>query len=285
MKQNFYLGLDSKSFHHVAYNEWGTPNSNPIICVHGLSRNSRDFDFIAQALAKKNHYVVCPDVVGRGESDWLLDPNDYNYHVYLSDMGALIARLNAEHIGWIGTSMGGIFGMILASLPNTPIKYLVLNDVGPLIQATSLDRIKKYVDAGLSMVFDDLAHAEKYFRSVMISCGDLTDEQWKHIAKYATRKMENGKLRSKTDPAIQTVTNRERRHDVNLWHIWRHIKCPVLIIQGSESDVLSSQTVRLMKKTHPLCESVELAGVGHAPALMSADEIEIITKWVAQFSW
>jgi pimeloyl-ACP methyl ester carboxylesterase len=285
MKQKFYLGLDSKQFHRISYNEWGYPNKNPIICVHGLSRNNRDFDYLAQHLVKRNHYVVCPDVAGRGESDWLSNSDDYNYQVYLSDLAALIARLDTENVGFIGTSMGGILGMILASLNQTPIKYLVLNDIGPFIQIAALERIKKYVDAGSSMLFDNLSQAEKYFRDAMSSFGNLTDEQWKHLTLFGTRHLTNDKYSLKVDPAIQNVIKKEKLMDVNLWHVWKNIKCPVLVIRGSQSDVLLSQTVTMMQQVHPLCDAIEIPGVGHAPALMDDDQIEMIAKWIGKYSW
>ncbi len=283
MKQRYFLGLDSKSFHRIAYLEWGKPNSQPIICVHGVTRNAHDFDCLAKRLAELNFYVTCPDVPGRGNSDWLTDPRDYGFPVYLADMTALIARLNAEQVGWIGTSMGGVIGMLLAALPQSPIQYLVLNDIGPFIHASALERIKANMDLIVdSLVFSDINEVNSYFQRVLSSFGILNTEQWQQMIHSSIKQLANGRYALKIDPAVKTHHANEKQTDINLWHIWHAIRCPVLVIHGTKSDILLPDVIAEMKKTNPNCESVDIPNVGHAPALMSDEQIAYITNWLAK---
>src|SRR5258708_7125512 len=172
--------LGPHGFHRIGYVEWaGPPGARTVLCVHGLTRNGRDFDVLAEALARRWR-VVCPDVAGRGKSEWLSHGEDYAYPLYLADMTALIARLDVAEIDWVGTSMGGLIGMMLAAQPGTPIRRLVVNDVGPLIAKEGLERIATYV--GEDPSFPDLAALEAYQRRVAASFGQLTDAQWHHLA-------------------------------------------------------------------------------------------------------
>src|SRR5574338_839749 len=182
--------LAPHGLHHMAYTEWGDP-ANPavLVCVHGLTRNGRDFDFLARALADR-YRVVCPDVAGRGRSDWLPVKEDYVLPTYAADMVTLIARLDAEQVHWVGTSMGGLIGMVLASLPGNPITRLVLNDVGPVLTKLSLARIGEYV--GRDPLFPDLPAAEALIRMVSAPFGALTDAQWPHLTEHAVKPAEGG---------------------------------------------------------------------------------------------
>ncbi len=170
----------------MAYAEWGAAEAaRVVLCVHGLTRSGRDFDRLAAALAASGCRVVCPDVVGRGSSDWLEDPAGYAYPQYLADMTALIARLDVEAVDWVGTSMGGLIGMMLAAQPGTPIRRLVINDIGPFIPKAALARIGDYL--GQDQSFADLEAAEAHLRTVHAPFGPLTDAQWEHLTLHSVR--------------------------------------------------------------------------------------------------
>ncbi len=195
--------LSAAGFHHMAYVEWGdAANPKVLVCVHGLTRCSRDFDFLAQALAA-DYRVVCPDVVGRGRSDWLRNKSLYAIPQYCADMTTLLAKLNAETVDWVGTSMGGLIGMALACQPETPITRLVLNDVGPVITATSLARIGSYL--GAAPRFDNIGQAEVFVRFVSATFGKFSDEEWRHLTRHVTRTAEDGKVEFAYDPGIAQV--------------------------------------------------------------------------------
>ncbi len=169
----------------MAYVAWGDGEAaSNVVCVHGLTRNGRDFDDLASRLAE-NRRVVCPDVVGRGVSDWLPDPAQYQTPQYVSDMAALIARMDVGWVDWVGTSMGGLIGMALASQAGTPIRRLVLNDVGPFIPKSALERIAEY--CGKAKPFADIDALEHYLRQVHAPFGPLADPQWRHLAEHGGR--------------------------------------------------------------------------------------------------
>jgi pimeloyl-ACP methyl ester carboxylesterase len=271
-----FLSLTTRGFHHVAYNEFGNKDrAQTVICVHGLTRNSRDFDALAKAL-EQDRRVVCPDVVGRGKSDWLADKQQYTFATYCGDMVALMARLGNEVFDWVGTSMGGFIGMFLAAQPNSPIRKLVLNDAGAFVPKSAPQRMLEYV--GLEKSFASLADAEQYFRKVYRMFGPLTDAQWADLTKHSVRRrLEDRAFTLTYDPDI--VAPMRNPQDLNLWSVWEEIKCPVLLLRGTESDVFSKDTVERMLK-RPKTDLVEFEGVGHAPALRDAKQIEVIKKWL-----
>lgn len=278
MNKHHYLALWLNGFHKVNYFTWGHPNPNrTTIAVHGLTRNAHDFDFLAQHLSKDYH-VICPDIVGRGLSDWLRNKTDYGYPLYLSDMASLISRLNVDSVNWIGTSMGGIIGMMLAAQENSPIKKLVINDVGTHIPATALQRLAKYV--GLNPTFSSLRDAEDYFRKTYSSFGNLTDEQWRHMTVHGVFKTKDGLYQLSYDPAIVNVFNVQPIVDIDLSYFWLKITCPVLLIRGKESDLLSKNTVNWMKMSKPSMKFVEFDDCGHAPHLMSTEHVQIIKEFL-----
>lgn len=247
------------------------------MCVHGLTRNGRDFDFLAAALAQ-DHRVVCPDVVGRGCSDWLDVKEDYSYTTYCTDTAALMAWLRVEHVDWVGTSMGGLIGMLLAAQPQSPIRRLVLNDVGPFIPKSALERIAGYV--GTDPRFDGLAQVEAYLREVTGGFGPLNDEQWDHLVRYSVREMADGQYALMYDPAIALAFRPAARDDIDLWAVWDKVQCPVLVLRGGESDLLLADTVAQMQTRSPQTEVVEFGGVGHAPALMAQEQIDVVRDWL-----
>jgi pimeloyl-ACP methyl ester carboxylesterase len=271
-----YLGLSPQGFHNVHYLQWGrADNDQVVICVHGVSRNAHDFDYLAKELST-TYRVLCPDVVGRGKSDWLHKPELYTYSQYLSDMTALIARSGAEKVAWIGTSMGGIIGMLIAAQPSSPIECLVLNDVGPYLSLESLKRILEYLKA--KPEFSTLQEAELYFREILSPFGSLTEEQWHHLIKFSIKQDADGKYRVVYDPAIgQSDIGKS---DMDLWALWGKITCPILLIRGKTSDILSTEVAKQMQQTKKNLDFLEIAEAGHAPALMSADQVTAIKKWL-----
>ena len=278
MKEHSFLGLTTQGFHRVAYTEWGERNAEPVVvCVHGLSRNGRDFDYLAAALQAERR-VVCPDIVGRGRSDWLADKQLYSFVTYCADLTALLARLDSQAFDWVGTSMGGLIGMILAAQPNSPIRRLVLNDAGPFIPKAAPQRLLGYV--GLDPSFQNVADAEQYLRKVLAPFGALTDGQWSHLARYSVRQSTPGHYRMAYDPEIVAPMKSAPLQDWDLWPVWDQIRCPVLVLRGADSDVLLPGTAAEMRRRGPRAEVVEFAGVGHAPALMAPEQIEAIRRWL-----
>ena len=279
MRKASLLGLSASGFHRLAYCEWGAPDApRTLICVHGLTRNGRDFDSLAATLAQQGYRVACPDVVGRGTSDWLADPAGYGYPQMLADAAALVARLGVGQLDWVGTSMGGLTGMMLAAQPKTPIARLVINDVGPFIPKAALARIAGYL--GQNPVFPDLAEAEAYIRRVHAPFGALSDTQWRHLTEHSLRPDEGG-LRLRYDPAIAQAFAGEPE-DVDLWSLWDAITIPVLLLRGAQSDLLLSETAAEMTRRGPRAELVEIPGCGHAPALMDPAQIAIIADWLGR---
>jgi pimeloyl-ACP methyl ester carboxylesterase len=273
--ERFFRGLSPGGFHRVRYFEWGAPDAEVVVCVHGLTRNAHDFDRLAGRLAGR-YRVVTVDVVGRGGSDWLANPAHYTYGQYQADMNALLARLDVERVHWIGTSMGGLIGMLLAALSGTPIASLLLNDVGPFIPKAALQRIADYlVDAR----FSSLQEVERYLRTVLAPFGPLSDEDWAHLARHGHRVLPDGTLALAYDPGIADNVKKEIV-DVNLWPFWDKVSCPTLVFRGAESDLLSAETAREMTTRGPRARVVTFPGVGHAPALMADDQIEIVAEWL-----
>ncbi len=280
MRKHSLLGLSAGGFHRLAYYEWAPPDAaRTVVCVHGLTRSGRDFDALAGTLAEQGWRVVCPDVVGRGASDWLADPAGYGYPQMLADATALLARLGVEQVCWVGTSMGGLIGMMLAAQPKTPLRRLVINDVGPFIPKAALARIADYL--GQDPIFADLDAAEAYIRQVHAPFGALGDAQWRHLTEHSVRPAagEKGGLRLRYDPAIARGFAGEPE-DVDLWPVWDAITIPVLVLRGARSDLLLPETAAEMTRRGPKAELVEIPGCGHAPALMDQAQIAIVADWL-----
>ena len=269
------LGLHG--FHRLNYYEWGdADNPRVVICVHGLTRNGRDFDDIAKALCSE-YRVLCPDIPGRGKGEWLTHKEDYAYPVYCADMAALIARSGAETVDWIGTSMGGVIGMLLAAQPNSPIRKLVMNDVGPFIPKASLERLSTYV--GKPVSYESFEAFEQYIRMVSASFGPLTDAQWRHLTETTALRKADGRWGTNYDPAIALPFTKPIA-DVVLWPFWDQVRCPTLVLRGKESDLLLDETAREMTTRGPKATLVEFPGIGHAPMLMAADQIEVVREFL-----
>ena len=269
--------LTPHGFHRLNYYEWGDA-SNPrvLICVHGLTRNGRDFDDFAKAMSGE-YRVLCPDIAGRGQSEWLTHKEDYSYPVYCADMAALIARSGAEQVDWVGTSMGGLIGMLLAAQPGSPIRKLVMNDVGPLIPKASLERIATY--AGKAATYASFEEFEQYIRVVSAPFGPLTDAQWRHLAQTNSKQLEGGRWGSIYDPAIATPFKGPIA-DVVLWPFWDMVRSETLVLRGGESDLLLKETAGEMTRRGPKAKLAEFAGVGHAPMLMDPAQINVVRQFL-----
>jgi len=265
--------------HRVAYLEWGeSDNPQVLVCVHGLTRCARDFDNLARALSDR-YRVVCPDVAGRGDSDWLADPMLYDIPQYVADMVTLVARLDVEQVHWVGTSMGGLIGMALAAQKDTPVAKLVLNDAGPVLAKAALERIATYV--GKWPPLPSLQAAEQLVRAVAAPFGPHTDEEWRFLTEVVTRRNADGSYRFHYDPKIAAPFRRDMPEgDMELWPVWDAIRCPTLAIRGAQSDLLSRATAQQMTQRGPKAKLVELPGIGHAPTLLHDDQIRLVREFL-----
>jgi pimeloyl-ACP methyl ester carboxylesterase len=258
----------------MAYVEWGAvDNPHVLLCVHGLTRNGRDFDRLAESLSL--HYrVICPDVVGRGRSAQLRDPAAYGLAQYVADMVTLIARLNVSSVHWLGTSMGGLIGMALAALDGSPISKLLLNDVGPVITLESLRRIATYV--GADPAWASFEQALDYVKRVSAPFGSLNQADWLHLTEHSVRQDADGQWRFRYDPAIAAPFKASFvDRDIDLWPLYERISCPTLVLRGAHSDLLTPDTWREMGRRGPCAELAEIPGVGHAPMFLDAAQISL----------
>jgi pimeloyl-ACP methyl ester carboxylesterase len=284
MRTDHVLCLSSRGFHRMRYVEWGDPAAERLaILVHGLTRNGRDFDVLAQALAPEFR-VICPDIAGRGASDWLPAKEDYDYPQYCADMTTLIARATAggtpRRICWVGTSMGGIIGMLLASRPNSPIRRLVVNDVGTVIPKAALERIGAYV--GKDPRFRTLEEMEAAVRLISAPFGPLTDAQWRHLTVTGAKQLDDGSWGFRYDPGIAVPFRAQALPDVDLWQYWDAITCPTLLLRGAQSDLLLKDIATAMTRRGPCPRLVEFDGVGHAPMLMAEDQIQVVRNFLLE---
>jgi pimeloyl-ACP methyl ester carboxylesterase len=275
--------LSPAGLHTMSYKEWGDPrNPNVLVCVHGVTRLSDDFDNLARAMSDR-YRVVCPDVVGRGQSSWLRDPRHYQLPQYVSDCVTLLARLDAQTVHWFGTSMGGLIGMGLASLPDNPIAKLVLNDVGPTLNRAALARIGDYI--GQAIRFPTFDEAAAYIREISTSFGPHTDVEWRKMATDVLRQDPDGQwirhydlglaapFKSMTDESAQQA-------EAMLWAAYEAIKCPTLLVRGAQSDLLTPEIALAMTQRGPKAQLVELPGVGHAPTFMHGDQIAVARSFL-----
>ncbi len=282
---NFQSGtvqcISPGGLHKMAYTEWGErDNPKVLVCVHGLTRNCRDFDDLARALAGE-YRVICPDVVGRGRSDHLRNPSAYGIPQYLADMLTLIARLDVTEVHWVGTSMGGLIGMALAAQQNTPITRLVLNDVGPVITVESLQRIGSYV--GMDPTWASFDEAQAYVMAISATFGKLSAGQWRHLTEHCIGMRADGRWGFLYDPGIAAPFKAAfADQNIDLWPLYQQITCPTLVIRGAESDLLTRETWQEMGRRGPQAKLVELPGVGHAPTFMLDEQISVVREFLLE---
>ena len=290
---NFVDCPNASGGHRMAYWQWGNPDAgHVIVCAHGLSRQGRDFDVLAQALvasAGAAVRIVCTDVVGRGQSDWLKDPMGYQIPSYAADMLALLAQLKPTTLDWVGTSMGGLIGMVICGQPGlplpVPVRKLVLNDVGPTIQWQALQRIGQYL--GNAPRFESLEQAAQAMWVISTGFGPHTPEQWLALSRHMVKPVNDaqGGVALHYDPAIavpfRTVTQESAAQgEAALWQLYDNIQAATLLLRGANSDLLSRETAQIMTQRGPKARLVEFEGVGHAPTLIAPDQVQTVADFL-----
>jgi pimeloyl-ACP methyl ester carboxylesterase len=281
-RQDAVLSVSKRGFHRVAYTEWGDPAARrAAICVHGLTRQGRDFDRLAVALVRRGYRVICPDLAGRGLSDWLADPDDYALPQYTMDLTVLLARLNITEVDWVGTSLGGLIGMVFAGQARSPIRKLVLNDIGPSLGWPALYRIGNYLWSA-PRNFPSLAAAETYYREILAPFGDLSDADWKHMTRHSVARGPDGSYGVLCDPGIVRAFRPRFHYDLSMWKYWNAIHCPVLALHGEHSDLLLPETVAEMAHKGPRAKVVDIPGCGHAPALLDDGQVGLVVDWLTK---
>ncbi|MYM83914.1 alpha/beta fold hydrolase [Duganella sp. FT50W] len=279
--------LSLAGLHRMSYKEWGdASNPNVLLCVHGVTRVGDDFDTMARALAA-DYRVIAPDIVGRGRSDWLKNPQLYVIPQYVSDIVTLLARVlpdpESQKVDWFGTSMGGLIGMGLASLPDNPIRKLVLNDIGPTLAPQAMQRIGDYI--GQDLRFDSFEAGAQFVRDVSVSFGEHTPEEWRKLAADVLRQDKDGKWGRHYDmglaaPFRAVTPERAAADQAMLWAAYDAIRCPTLLVRGAESDLLSRDTALAMTQRGPKAQLVEIPKVGHAPTFVHDDQIQIAKQFL-----
>ena len=266
---------------HMAVHEWGdAKNPRVVVCVHGLSRNGRDFDVLADALCG-DYRVLCPDVPGRGESDWLASADHYAIPIYIQAMNAMLSEFGVQAHDWVGTSMGGLIGMVMAASPGSKIRRFVINDIGPVIERVSLERIASYV--GKSLLFPTYMALFDAVQPINAGFGPLSDEQKHHIVKTSVQQRADGQWEFKTDPKIGDAFRAGLAQPAtDMWPLWSAIKQPVLILRGVNSDLLSAATLEKMVAMHPGAQSITITDTGHAPMIMDEPTINAVKQFLLQ---
>jgi pimeloyl-ACP methyl ester carboxylesterase len=277
---NFRL-LQKVESHSLNYVEFGDKNNNEVlICSHALLRNCRDFDKVARTLSNKFR-IIAFDVAGRGKSDWLNDAACYNHDTYVQDAILLLKELDIKKVHWLGTSMGGLIGMVIAALHGNMIHSLILNDVGPFVPGKAMAKILKYVP--LAPAFTNLDEVKKHFKKIYANFGIDEEEDWDHLTHNSVTRYNDGLYRMSYDPAIAINfnVNKEYVEDIDLWPLWHMIQCPVFVIRGEESEILNRSTLEAMarKKNVEFCE---ISAVGHAPSLTTTEQINLIDNWLTK---
>jgi pimeloyl-ACP methyl ester carboxylesterase len=299
---NFVTCPDAADGHRMAYWQWGQPDSpHVVLCVHGLTRQGRDFDVLAQALCAQAGLsssvgirVICPDVAGRGESEWLKDPAGYQVPAYAADMLSLLAHLHAQSpiatLDWVGTSMGGLIGLVVCGQPGlplpVPVRKLVLNDVGPALQWQAIQRIGAYL--GQSGHFNTVQEAADAMWTISQSFGPHTPEQWLALSRPMLRPVSpaaDSPLRLHYDPAIAgpfklTTEDAAQQGEATLWQLYDGIQAQTLVLRGAQSDLLSLETANAMTQRGPRAKLVEFEGVGHAPTLIAKDQVAAVAGFL-----
>lgn len=277
------FGATGSGVHEIIYNDWGPADGKPVMCVHGLTGNGHDFDYLARVFVEHGYRLITPDLPGRGRSDFLKNPLDYNYEQYCNDLLTVMkhAGLANRKVDWLGVSLGGLLGIRLAGTKNNPIRRLILNDVGPEVPKPALDFIHKVISQ--TYVFDNIPALEKRMRETRgLTWGPVTDEQWKFMAQHNARALDDGSITYSYDPQIGALFEQEPTGDKNLWFYWDHIECPTLTLRGKKSVVLTSAILDEMKTRGP-GPSMDIgifSDCGHVPSLMEPKQIQLVLEWL-----
>lgn len=279
---SFHKDCEQDGQHRLYYNDWGDADANPVVCVHGLTGNGHDFDYLAEDLIQNGHRVIAVDLPGRGRSDFFSNPLLYNYDQYMNDLHELLAHLGLQAPGgvdWLGVSLGGLLGMRMATMKGSQIKRLILNDVGPMVPKEVLNFIHQVISQ--TYVFDTVADFEARMRATRgLTWGPVTDEQWAHMAKYNARATDDGRITYAYDPQIAVVFEHAPIGDVDLWPCWDKITCPTMVLQGADLLLLTSEILDDMRKSGPSFDLTVFEGCGHVPSLMADNQIEIVRGWL-----
>ena len=279
--ETFYVDCTSgESTHRMAYHVWGNPGNPVLMCVHGLTRRGSDFKTLAQAMCT-DYYVVCPDVVGRGDSDRLSNPMLYAVPQYVSDIAALVKQLGVSQVDWFGTSMGGLIGMVYAAMPHSPIRRMIINDVGPKIEPEAIKRLGSYV--GQPFTFADRAHALERLNEICATFGEHTPDEWEtYNGPMLVQKDGKWIMHYDSDIAVPFASVNPimaKAGEMAMWHAFKQIHIPMLIVRGGDSDLLSAATVAQMCKVNPYARSIEIPNVGHAPAFVKPEQIALAKEF------
>lgn len=278
MRRRFLTIDDEGRPLRLSWTEWGEPGAvRTVVCVHGLTRNARDFDALAAELARRGARVLCVDVAGRGGSDWLDDPMRYAVPVYARQLGTWLDALGLDRVDWVGTSMGGLIALELARATPERLRSLVLNDIGPFVARETLAPIAAYL--GLDLAFADLDELEAHLRTIHAGFGPLPDEVWRHLARHGARR-DGERLTLHYDPRIREPFLAAAGTDIEMWDAWERLRCPVLVLRGAESAILDAATAEKMTRTGPRAALVVFEGVGHAPALFDPGQIDAVAGFL-----
>jgi pimeloyl-ACP methyl ester carboxylesterase len=286
MRRGEIVSVSRHGFHRIAFTDWGNekPEQGVVLCVHGLTRQGRDFDPLAADLAARGFRVICPDLPGRGQSEWLTQSDDYELPQFVMDMTVLIARLDVRSVDWVGTSLGGLIGIVVAGQSGSPIRRLVVNAIGPELPWPALRRIGDYLERQ-PQHFANMAAAEAYFRNVLSEFGALSDETWQHLTRHSVEELQPGGIcRLLCDPGIAKAFRPLRAYSLNLWMYWDAVAVPALLLRGASSDLLPRSVATAMTRRGPRPELVEFPNCGHAPLLFDAEQINTVADWLSQRS-
>ena len=278
MEQRTLQIEDEWGQHRIHYLQYGQKSANPpVVCVHGLTRNAFDFQFLAASLAKAGRWVLAPDIVGRGGSSWLDDPAGYRIETYCGHMLAWLDALELGKVDWIGTSMGGLIALGIA--PAGRFNSLILNDIGPHVPKSAMEMISAYL--GLELFFDSVDEIELHLRQVHAPFGNLSDSQWRHLAEHSARQS-GERWQLHYDPQIRVNFAEAAQDDIGIWELWQQVTCPTLILRGKESALLDPPTLQRMLQERPNARAVEIDHAGHAPALMDEAQIELVSRFLME---
>ena len=280
-QMNYVTCKNEKEQYRMFYTAWGEQETSTktLLCVHGLGRNCRDWDFVGNHFAKLGYYVIAPDIVGHGNSDYLKDPTQYSLAGCVSDILQMVKTLGLTNINWLGTSMGGLIGISLAASGYNPIQKMILNDIGAEVERTGLARISNSYNAAL-LEFDSYTLAKDYIINISREFGDLPDKIWDIFAANSLQKNAHGKYTIKKDTNLgRSFDSTPNDQNLELWPYWEKVSIPTLVIRGEHSDILSTKTVQRMQEININTQHVEVSKTGHAPFLYNESHFTILNKF------